>query len=74
MKKEEVLQKMPNNARRRQAVPSIKGQYLTVKECSLEKKENGDYDIKTVGKTHVIPVEFVIDGLSKNQAILNVMD
>lgn len=74
LEKDTILEKMPNNARKRKSVPSIQGQYLTVKECTLQKKDNGEYDVKTIGNTHVIPVEFIIKPLTKNQAIIQLMD
>lgn len=43
---------MPRKPRRRMAVPSLKGQYLTVKEHQPDRD--------SVGRTSMIPVEYVI--------------
>lgn len=71
---DEVLDRMPGNLRKNYVVPSIKGDYLTVIECTLDKTEGGEYEIDTIGRTDVIPIELVINTLSENQAVLELMD
>jgi hypothetical protein len=71
---DEVLDRMPKGPKERKSVPSLKGDYLTVKEVRPEENEDGTVEPRTKGRTSVIPIEFVIEPLSYDEAISHLID
>lgn len=71
---DEVLDRMPRGPRERKSIPSMKGDYLTVKEVKPRENEDGTVEPYTTGRTSVIPIEFVIEPLSYNEAMTRLID
>lgn len=70
----EVLERMPDGPESRMAVPSIKGEYLTVKEIKPDETEDGHVYPETYGKTTVIPVEYVIETMNYDEVMVELID
>lgn len=67
---EEILDRMPKKAVESYAVPSIKGEYLEILEFrDATQDDDGEYNL-IKGSYETIPVEYVIDILDYNDAVL----
>lgn len=71
----EIVDSMPLKERQSKVVPSIQGEYLTVKEVQGSEKSNGRVEIqKSSGFASDIPVEYVIEPLTYDEAVLELID
>jgi len=74
-KMSEIVDAMPRKERRSKVAPSIKGEYLTVKEVQGYENSDGRIDIqKSSGFTSDIPVEYVIEPLSYDEVVVELID
>lgn len=71
---DDILDRMPDGPRSRMAVPSLHGQYLTVKEVHPTEHDDGRVEPRTTGRSAVIPIEYVIEPLSYDEVILRLID
>lgn len=70
LSEDEILDRMPHKAVSHMSVPSIRGEYLKVIECrGVTQDDDGNYELIS-GNHYIIPVEYVIDILDYNSAIL----
>lgn len=71
---EEVLDRMPRQYRENMVVPSPSGGYLSVKEVTASENGDGTISVKTKGRTEKIPVEFVIEILTYDEVVVELLD
>lgn len=66
---EEVEERMPRKAVEHLSVPSLRGEYLEVVECSHVEYEFDGSDKISFHNYYIIPVEYVIETYEYNEAI-----
>jgi hypothetical protein len=69
-----LVDRMPSSPRKRKAIPSIRGEYLTIKEVRGSENADGTISVETIGRTSVIPVEYVLEPLSYNYVVAELVD
>lgn len=71
----QCVEGMPRRMRRNKVQPSIRGEYLTVKEVRGREKENGRIEVeKSSGFSSKIPVEYVIEPLTYDEVVSELID
>lgn len=74
-KTSEIVDAMPRKERRSNVAPSIRGEYLTVKEVLGREDSEGRVKVqKSSGFTSDIPVEYVIEPLTYDEVVLELID
>lgn len=74
-KTSEIVDAMPRKERRSKVAPSIKGEYLSIKEVQGYEDSDGRISIeKSSGFTSDIPVEYVIEPLSYDEVVVELID
>lgn len=71
---DEILERMPRSERENHVVPSPSGGYLTVVEVLPRENNDGTVYLTTTGRTSTIPVEFVKETLTYDEAFLELCD
>lgn len=71
----QCVEAMPRRMRRNKVQPSVRGEYLTVKEIRGREKENGRIEVvKSSGFSSTIPVEYVIETVTYDEVISKLID
>ena len=71
---DDILDEMPRGPRRRMAVPSPHGEYLSVVEVRPDEQGDGTVEPRTGGQSSVIPVEYVIEPLTYDEVVVELID
>lgn len=71
---DEVVDEMPRGPREQYALPSIKGGYLSVVEVKPDEQSDGTIIPQTRGRSTTIPVEYVIEPLSYDEVVTELVD
>jgi hypothetical protein len=71
----QCVEAMPRRMRRNKVQPSVRGEYLTIKEVRGREKEDGRIEVvKSSGFSSKIPVEYVIEPLTYNKVVSELID
>jgi len=74
MSEDEILDKMPRTLKENHVVPSPSGEYITVIEVTGREQSDGTIELDTTGRTNTIPVEFVKEGLTYDEVVVELLD
>lgn len=73
-KPEQCEEAMPGKMRKNKVQPSVRGEYLTVKDIEGREKEDGRIEVVKSGRLSRIPVEYVIEPLTYDEVVLELID
>lgn len=72
---DDVEQAMPSFARASMAVPSLRGEYLDVRDVRAREQDDGTIRVETgAGFSDTIPVEYVIETLTYDEVVCELLD
>lgn len=72
---DEIIDAMPRKERRFQVVPSRRGEYMTINEVRAREMEDGRIEVeRSAGHSSDIPVEFVIEPLSYDEVVVELIE
>lgn len=66
---ERILDQMPLKMKRNQVVPSLAGDYATLKEVTTHEADDGTVTLRTIGRVKYVPIEYVLEVLTYDDAV-----
>lgn len=74
LSKNEIIDRMPSRLADNNVIPSPSGEYVDVIEIYGSENENGTISLSTRSRSQYIPVELVIETVTYDEAILELID